>query len=500
MDGNGLGGGSFPSARCETDSDCALEFCSGLRACAPDHPDADDDGCRTVRPTCEEGFDCDEERERCVPSCDDPDADQDGYEAEHCGGDDCDDDDADRFPGNTEVCDRYDHDEDCDPNTFGQRDVDGDGHVDARCCNVSDDDERSCGDDCDDDESTVHPEAPDTCNGVDEDCDGKIDEDGALAKLYPDCDGDGYGRLDAMAVTGCEPSEAPEECTNSSAQWSPVNTDCDDTRAAVAPDIGEICDGLDNDCNPDTFAVGEDDDGDKVADVLCGGTDCDDECSTCFPSEAAELCDGHDQDCDGNVDEGVPDVEKTMYYQDLDGDGYGNAAVTILSCEDKLEGYALTPGDCNDALKVTGVCAAPLSCLESKVCACQAEMFNNAEYLDLDAGGTAIPNPNSFSDIRIDNEILGALHLNTRNGRNWQRIVSESFVDVTLEDVDGVNGEAEDPNEWEPGEHGTVYIIRTDAGLYKLGYLERGVPLHFVYAPLGTPPEGFACQDLSLRN
>jgi hypothetical protein len=63
------------------------------------------------------------------------DADGDGVEGWVCGGNDCDDADPRRFPGNPEVCDAAGFDEDCDPNTFGDRDLDGDRFVDARCWN-----------------------------------------------------------------------------------------------------------------------------------------------------------------------------------------------------------------------------------------------------------------------------------------------------------------------------------------------------------------------------
>ncbi len=80
------------------------------------------------------GLTCDEAADECEPACDTiPDSDGDGHVSISCGGDDCDDGDPNRYPGNTEVCDARGHDEDCDLNTFGNRDSDNDGYVDAYC-------------------------------------------------------------------------------------------------------------------------------------------------------------------------------------------------------------------------------------------------------------------------------------------------------------------------------------------------------------------------------
>jgi hypothetical protein len=128
-----------------------------------------------------------------------PDLDSDGYMDARCIdergmplGNDCDDTDAARFPGNLEVCDDEGHDEDCDLDTRGDVDADGDGFEDIRCCNPAEAGGTNCGDDCDDGRRTVNPGGVEICNGLNDDCDMGIDE-GRLVTVYRDADHDGYG-------------------------------------------------------------------------------------------------------------------------------------------------------------------------------------------------------------------------------------------------------------------------------------------------------------------
>ena len=103
-----------------------------------------------------------------------PDYDGDGANDVTAGGDDCDDLDRGRGPGFPEVVDGNDTDEDCDLRTFGDRDVDGDGHKDAKACNImltGSGMDRSvmwlCGSDCDDGNNAIVPGAM-TCDARDE--------------------------------------------------------------------------------------------------------------------------------------------------------------------------------------------------------------------------------------------------------------------------------------------------------------------------------------------
>lgn len=89
------------------------------------------------------------------------DCDGDGHKKPKWGGDDCDDLNANRFPGNPEVCDADGIDEDCDATTVGNRDVDGDGFIEAMCCNSFKDSRGKtkymCGTDCDDYSKATYP-------------------------------------------------------------------------------------------------------------------------------------------------------------------------------------------------------------------------------------------------------------------------------------------------------------------------------------------------------
>ena len=159
---------------------------------------------------------------------------------------DCDDTNAAVHPGATEVCNGID--DDCDTlvdegvTTTYYADADGDGYGDP------DDSVDACtapagyvdnSDDCDDTNAAVHPGATEVCNGIDDNCDGEIDEGFAKNTYYGDADGDGYG----------DPANTTEACA-APAGYVDDNTDCDDTNAAVNPGASEVPDdGIDNNCN-----------------------------------------------------------------------------------------------------------------------------------------------------------------------------------------------------------------------------------------------------------
>ncbi len=140
-------------------------------------------------------------------------------------------------------------------------------------------------DDCDDGDPGAFPGAPEQCNGLDDDCDGRVDEG-----VWSDADGDGF--------TPCGgPSGEP---------------DCNDLDPEIHPGADEVCDGADSDC--DGVWLDEELDLDADGHITCddgsGVVDCDDDDPDVHPGADEIPYDGLDQDCDG--------ADLT----DIDGDGY----------------------------------------------------------------------------------------------------------------------------------------------------------------------------------
>jgi hypothetical protein len=255
-------------------------------------------------------------------------------------------------PGATEVCNRFD--DDCDGlvdenvTTTFYRDADGDGFggtsTIAACTAPAG--YVTVGGDCNDWTMASHPSGVETCNGIDDDCDGLVDENLTMT-FYFDRDGDGFGGSATLAA-----------CM-SPAGWVSTPGDCDDSNNALRPNAAESCNGLDDDCDGLvdenlTTIFYRDADGDGFggtatiaactapAGYVATSTDCNDASAAIRPG-APETCNLVDDDCDSLVDENVT----TTFYRDADGDGFGGTT-TITACT-ALAGYVATSTDCNDA-------------------------------------------------------------------------------------------------------------------------------------------------------
>jgi hypothetical protein len=200
---------------------------------------------------------------------------------------DCNDGDEDINPDAIETCDGEDLDCDgltgtSDPDT----DRDGDGY--SGCDSI----------DCNDFDEAIHPYATEYCNDIDDDCNGVLDDDHAIgaSTWYFDGDGDGYGSM-VVSTSACD---AP-------AGYIPLSGDCDDSEYDINPGAAEVCDALDT-----------------------------------------------DEDCDGVAEEGSA-TGKSWWYMDIDGDGFASSDHFLASfaCDPPGSSYTSAPTDglwdCDDA-------------------------------------------------------------------------------------------------------------------------------------------------------
>ena len=169
-------------------------------------------------------------------------------------------------------------------------DTDGDGYgspLNPSCAYA--------GDDCDNDNSDINPGASETCNGVDDDCDGNTADGADEAWMGTLCDGPDLDECDEGTYS-CE--GGLQACS-------------DDTDDDV-----EVCDGLDNNCDGFLGDWETDDDGDHYVECVSwegtdpeidGGRDCNDHDAARNPGLEENLTagnceDGKDNDCDDLID------------------------------------------------------------------------------------------------------------------------------------------------------------------------------------------------------
>ena len=358
---------SKPTGYSENDEDCDDGFAS-------DNPAADEV--------------CDGRDNNCDDSVDEPsavdastwfaDADSDTYgdanntevsctqPTGHVSRDgDCNDANRNISPAAQEQCNQVD--DDCDGAVDDgvsfqdfRPDTDGDGFGDPNAPTL-----RACsppsghtldGTDCDDTDGEVSPDADERCNSIDDDCDGTVDEPDAVdtTDFYLDADGDSFGDA-ATSSPAC--SKPPGYAFN--------DLDCDDENPSVAPGAAEQCNEGDDDCDGeidedivnlnwypdndgDSYGDGA---GDVVVDCKDPGFraavpgDCDDDNAEVNPARI-EVCNGIDDDCDGLVD-GPSAADAVLFFEDTDGDGFGNSDARIGGCE-APDGYTDVEGDCDD--------------------------------------------------------------------------------------------------------------------------------------------------------
>lgn len=256
---------------------------------------------------------------------------------------DCLDNDAGIYPGAIEVCDGLDNNcnglsDDGLPTTNYYQDNDGDGFGNANSSLPSCSPEPPGGFvandlDCNDNDAAINPNAIETCDDLDNNCDGSVDEDLDTYLYYADTDGDGQGTENASIAT-CQ-STPP-------AGYVPNDFDCNDSNAAIFSGADEICDGVDN-------------------------------------------------DCDLSIDEGLP---SNFYYVDADGDTFGSSESPISTCSDSIPpGYVDNGLDCDDtnaAINPNGDEGEVLDSLDND---CNGLIDDIVAVLELDLRVKTYPNP-----------------------------------------------------------------------------------------------------------
>ena len=291
------------------------------------------------------------------------DDDGDGYSEEEG---DCNDADPNLSPDATELADQIDNNcngliDDGTP----YFDDDGDCFCETVPCSGTIANPSDCGvlqgGDCNDASNQDSPASDELCDGLDNDCDGEIDEYSAVDATvwYVDADGDGFGNSMYTQPACSQPqgySANDQDCNDNDTNINPAATeqpnsvdddcdgivddntvnydddldgftendgDCDDANPMVNPAQVETINAIDDDCNGlvDDQTTLYDDDGDGFSE---NQGDCDDMNIAIAPN-LTEICgNGVDDNCNGTEDE-INAIDCVDYYYDEDGDGFGGS-------------------------------------------------------------------------------------------------------------------------------------------------------------------------------
>ncbi len=307
-------------------------------------------------------------------------------------------------------------------------DTDADTDADADADNTDDDGDgwTENEDDCDDDDPDVNPGADEVCNSIDDNCDGRIDEDFPTSMWYEDYDEDGFGDPDVDEAS------------------------CDQPEGYVANDLD--CDDLDDDVYP-----GADEDTDDGEDSNCDGYDTSfEECSQDAVEAAMDdWVDGwtysvSDYDC-GTFLYGCLVEDQWMYVDVVDSEVSPTEDPltfdVVISAQLDVVGYVETSGligENNCDMDASGIDV----------------VYTGTLSLDIESDGEVDPNPNITGTL-LDTPSMFVDFTDTPGGEGCDLEILDllasfagfdltGFVDdAAAEAVDDLADDIEDEIEWQ---------------------------------------------------
>lgn len=200
--------------------------------------------------------------------------------------------------------------------------------------------------DCDDNDNTVYPGAPEICDLKDNDCNGLVD-DGIDGHYAPNviCFTATYNSI-GFSWDFIELATTYRVYLNNVFLFFTIDNEITLTDLLPNTEYEVRIEAIfDDGCKPfsGTLSCITSDLIDNDYDGVFEDLDCDDANPNVYPG-AEELCDGIDNNCDGIIDDGL---SMDVYYEDSDGDGFGGNYESVVDCTAPV-GYVLNNEDCND--------------------------------------------------------------------------------------------------------------------------------------------------------